>query len=140
MARSQAISVPLAMFPKRGEVSQTSVPLPAPKLRPRRHWRGGGVLVAEIDPPFGQVVRRHFDGYPVARQNSDPVFLHFTGRVGQRLVPVVEPHLEPRVRQKFHYGAFEFDQIFFRQWPLSEVVSEINKKRGAEAPLYGDRR
>jgi hypothetical protein len=38
-------------------------------------------------------------------------------------VPIVEAHLEARVRQQFHYGAFKFYQIFFRQWLLSDIVS-----------------
>jgi hypothetical protein len=96
---------------------------PAPELWAGRHWGRGGVLVAEVNSAFGQVVRGHFDCNPIARQNPDPVFFHFTGRVGKRLVPVVEPHLEARIRQQFHYGAFEFDQIFFRQWLLSDIVS-----------------
>ena len=37
------------------------------------------------------------------------------GRVGERLVPVIEPDAEPGIGQELRHGAFEFDQIFLSQ-------------------------
>src|ERR1044071_2450627 len=85
--------------------------LAAAELRPRHYRRRRRVLVAEIDPAFCQVVRRHFHRDAIPGENTDPVFLHFAGGVGERFMPVVEAYPEPRIGQELHYGPFEFDQI-----------------------------
>src|ERR1700759_2778796 len=50
-------------------------------LRRPAHRRGALVLVAEDQPAFLEVVRRHLDGDAVARQRFDAVLLHLAGRV-----------------------------------------------------------
>jgi hypothetical protein len=87
----------------------------AAELRPRHGGRRGGVLVAEIDPAFRQVVRRHFDRDAIPGENPDSVLLHLARRVGERFMPVVEPHPKPRIGQKLRHGPFEFDQLFLGQ-------------------------
>ena len=71
--------------------------------------------MAEIDPPFGQIIRRHLDRDAVAGKNTDAIFLHLAGGVGERFMPVVEPHPEPRIGQQLLHRAIKFDQIFLGQ-------------------------
>src|SRR5581483_7984874 len=73
-----------------------------------------GILLAEADPSLGEIVGRHLDGDAVAGEDADAVLLHAARAVGERLVPVVEPHLEARVRQLLQHDAAELDQILFR--------------------------
>jgi len=49
-----------------------------------------GVLVAEIDPPFGSGRTGHLDRNAVAGEDADSILLHLARRIGQRLMPVVE--------------------------------------------------
>lgn len=91
----------------------------APVLGSRRHWRRRPlILVAEINPPLCKIIRGHFYRDSVAGQYADAIFLHSTGRVGERLVPIVELYTEPRVGKKFEYCAFKLDQVFLGQRDL----------------------
>src|SRR5438132_13545374 len=92
---------------------------PTAILRAWCHWRPRPlVLVAEVDPTLAQIVGGHFDRDPVAGEDADAVFLHSTGRIGQRLVPIVELDAKSRVGEQLLHGAVELDQIFFSQTDL----------------------
>ena len=98
-----------------------------------RHWRCRAfVLVAEIDPSLGQVIRRHFDRDAIPGKDADAIFLHLAGGVGEGFVPVVEPHPEPRIGEKAPERCRRIQSDL--PWPMSTP----HRKRGAAAPL-GDR-
>src|SRR6516162_2866200 len=83
------------------------------------HWRCGAfVFVAEIDPALGQVVGSHFHGNSIAGKDTDAVFLHPSGGIGQSFVPIVELYSEAGVGEQLLYGTFELNQIFFSQTDL----------------------
>src|SRR5438046_1130288 len=50
------------------------------------------VLVTEDQSALFQIVGRHLDRHPIARQRLDPVLLHLAGGVGDDLVPGIELH------------------------------------------------
>ncbi len=52
--------------------------LPTPGRSAARRTGGWSAVipVTEIDAPLGQVVGRHVDGEPIARQNADAILLH----------------------------------------------------------------
>ena len=84
---------------RQGRYRPEAVRLAPAELLSRHDRRRRGVFVTEIDPPLRQIVRRHFDRDAIPGENTDPIFLHLAGGVGERFVPVVEPHPEPRVGQ-----------------------------------------
>src|SRR5215469_11795949 len=85
-------------------------------LRAGHHWRSCSlVLMTKVDPTFGQIIRGHFYGDPITGKNSNAVFLHPTGRVGQGLVSIVESHAKPCVRKQLEHRTFKLDQIFLSQ-------------------------
>ena len=64
---------------------------PAPELAARRCTTRSSatrtlVLVTEDQPALLEVVGRHFDRHPIARQRLDPVLLHLAGGVGDNFV------------------------------------------------------
>src|SRR6185312_4296057 len=81
------------------------VRLPAEELTAARRSapRGAGaralVLVTEDQAALLQIVGRHFDRDPIARQRLDPVLLHLAGGVGNNLVSGVELHAVTRIGQ-----------------------------------------
>src|ERR1700690_2590105 len=89
------------------------------------------VLVSEDQSAFFQIVRRHLDRYPVARQGLDPVFLHLACGIGNDLVPCVELDAVAGIGEDFGDQSFELDQLFFSHgylqvdrrlaWPTSAV-------------------
>src|SRR5574340_1187858 len=84
---------------------------------------------------FLQVVGRHFNGYPVARQRLDPVLFHLAGGVGDDLVTGIELHAVARIGEDFGDQSFELDQLFFSHgylqidwllaWPLSAIGAGV---------------
>src|SRR6202453_2203092 len=115
--------------------------LPAAELTARRRTTrrsatGTFVLVAENEAAFLQVIGRHLDRHPVARQRLDPVLLHLAGGVGDDFVPGIELHAITCIGEDLGHQSFELDQLFFshgylqvdRQlslWPLGTVGSGI---------------
>src|SRR5271156_578245 len=75
---------------------------------------GPFVLVAKDQATFFQIIRRHFDGYPIARKSLDPVLLHPAGGVGNKRVAVVELNAIPRVGQYLDHQTLELQKFFFR--------------------------
>src|ERR1019366_4759468 len=71
------------------------------------------VLVTEDEPAFFQVIGRHLDRHPVARQRLDPVLLHLAGGVGDDLVSGIELHAITCIGKDFGHQSFELDQLFF---------------------------
>src|SRR5580693_6856110 len=107
------MSLPAKRALSRRRASATAI------LRTRCHWWCRAfVFVAEIDAALGQVIGRHFHGNSIAGEDTDTVFLHPTGGIGQSFVPIVELYSEAGVGEQFLYGAFELDQVFFGQTDL----------------------
>ncbi|KXV38380.1 hypothetical protein AD936_13090 [Gluconobacter japonicus] len=71
------------------------------------------LLEAEGDPALGKIVWRHFNVYAVTGQNANTVLAHLAARVSENGVLVVECDAEHGVRQQFHDGAGELDEVFF---------------------------
>src|SRR5438445_1606909 len=96
---------------------------------------GALVLVAEDQPPFLEVVGRHLDRHPVARQRLDPVLFHLAGGVGDDLVPGIELHAITGVGEDFGDQSLELDQLFF-----SHVVLQVDRRLAwllvAVGPLF----
>jgi len=74
--------------------------------------------MTEVDATFGQVVGCHLDGYSIAGKDTDPVFLHSAGRIGESFVPIVEFYSKASIRKQLLHRAFELDQIFLGQTDL----------------------
>src|SRR5579872_1066884 len=72
------------------------------------------ILVPEDQSAFFQIVGRHFDGHPIARERLDPVLLHSAGRVGDERMAVVELNAIARVGQYLGDKALELQEFFFR--------------------------
>lgn len=66
------------------------------------------LLVAEDDAAAIEIVRRHFDGHLVTRENADAVLAHLAGNGGQQLMSVVESDAEHRAREDVGYDPFKF--------------------------------
>src|ERR1700722_4970496 len=89
------------------------------------------VFVAEDQSAFFQIIGRHFDRDPIARQGLDPVFLHLAGGIGNDLLPGVELAAVAGIGEDFGDQSFELDQLFFSHdylqvdrrlaWPSSAV-------------------
>src|ERR1700733_14827669 len=93
-------------------------PLPAAELAARRCATRGSatrtlVLVTEDQPAFFQIIGRHLDRHPVARQCLDPVLFHLAGGIGDDLVSGVQLHAVARIGKDFSHQSFELDQLFF---------------------------
>src|SRR5215813_13044502 len=96
-----------------------------------RHWRCRAfVFMAEINATFGQVIRGHLDGYSIARKDTNSVFLHSPGRVGESFVPIVEFYSEASIGKQLLYRAFELYQIFLGQ---TYLLDKGRGRRGAPA-------
>src|SRR5260221_9928251 len=76
------------------------------------------VLVTEDQPALLQVIGRHLDRRPIARQRLDPVLFHLAGGVGDDLVSGIELHAVTSVGEDFGHQSFELDQLFFSHGSL----------------------
>jgi hypothetical protein len=74
---------------------------------------GFELLVAIRNSTLGQVVWTQFDGDPVAGEDADEKFPHFSADVGEELLSVFKPNLESGVGQCFHDFCVERDFILF---------------------------
>src|SRR5882757_3880911 len=85
----------------------------------RSAWAAGTlILVTEDQPALLQIVGRHLDRHPIARQRLDAVLLHLAGRVGDNFMSGIELHAVARVGQDFGHQSFELDQLFFSHGSL----------------------
>jgi hypothetical protein len=82
---------------------------------PDNTWPLAGCPFAIDDPTFGQIVRRHFHVYVVSNDGADPVTAHFTCRVGDDPMLIVECHAEASVGQDLVDLAFHRQELFLRQ-------------------------
>lgn len=78
-------------------------------------WPLAGCPFAIDDPTFGQIVRRHFHVYVVSNDRADSVTAHFTCRVGDDPMLIVECHAEASVGQDLVDLAFHRQELFLRQ-------------------------
>jgi hypothetical protein len=98
-------------------VSRQSLQLPPPELIPLRrtaYCGGPFLLMAEDQAPFLQIIRRYFHGHSIASEGFDPVLFHFSGRVGDELMSVIELNAVTRVGQYFGYQPVKLQEFFFR--------------------------
>src|SRR5687768_9647227 len=105
--------------------------------RRRARLRRARVLVAEIDPSLGEVVRRHFHRDAIPRKNSDAVLFHAPGGVGNNLVSILELNTATSIRQHFGHDALELQHFFFRHassWLSSFFSRRCAKKMGRTKP------
>jgi hypothetical protein len=72
-------------------------------------------FAAPRDAAAGQVVRRQFDGHPVAGQYPDEIHPQFARDVRQNLMPVGKLYLKHGIRIRIRYYTFYFDDISFGQ-------------------------
>lgn len=80
------------------------------------------LLEAEGNAALAEVIRGHFDIDPVPSQHTDAVLAHFTARMGEDGMLVIQRDAEHGVGQKFGYRTSKLDQVFFRhEYPLQEV-------------------
>src|SRR5664280_3818792 len=92
--------------------------LPAAELAARRCTTRSSttrtlILVTEDEAAFFQVIWRHLDRHPIARQRLDPVLFHLAGGVGDDLVSGIELHAITCIGEDFGDQSFELDQLFF---------------------------
>ena len=69
--------------------------------------------MAERDASLAQIVRRQFQRYLVACEDTDMILAHFSGRVRNQFVAVFEVDAEARIRKHVGYKAVHFKEIFF---------------------------
>ena len=81
------------------------------------------VLVPERYPSPRQIVRRHFNRHPVAREDADAEAAHVAAEGCQHVVTVGQLHPERGVREHLSDGALELNRVFFRH-PLTALVPE----------------
>ena len=79
------------------------------------------LLQAVSDPRFAQVVGRHFQSHPVADSQANEMLAHFTRKMSQDLVLVIEPHAKHSSGQHGRYRAFYFDWLFVGQGLLTSL-------------------
>jgi hypothetical protein len=126
----------------RNECVLTPAALVTPAWRSSTRRRCGPwsrILVTEVDPALGQIIRRHFNCDFVASQNADAILFHAARRVGDHFVTVVEFHAAAGVWQNFHNDAFELEHFFFSHAvPLVRAIrvetrgAMVRKKRKGE--------
>ena len=80
-----------------------------------RRYRSG--LVAVSNAPFGQVVRRHFHGYPIASENAYTVSTKLAREVGENSAVLIQLDTEKPAGELLDYGTCHFNAIFFAHWP-----------------------
>ena len=70
--------------------------------------------MAEGNPGFAEIVRRHLDVDPIADADADEVLAHFAGDMGEDFVPVWKSDAEHGTWENLRDRADQFDWIFFR--------------------------
>ena len=72
-----------------------------------------GLFEAIRNTSTSQIVRGEFDGYLVARQNTDKVHAYLTGNMSKDDVSVLKLDLEHRIRKFLNDSSFYLDDILF---------------------------
>jgi hypothetical protein len=92
-------------------------------------------LAAEDDPALGQIVRGHFNGNLVARQNLDEVHAHLARHMRQNHMPCRQLHLELRVGEGFPNNRFHANGFFFchTSYQKTSMASRCARDPGALA-------
>lgn len=67
----------------------------------------------EDDAAFAEIVWRHFERHLIACQNTNMVFSHFSGGIGDELVAVFQINTKTGIRQHLGNAAVHFNQFFF---------------------------
>ncbi len=84
------------------------------------------ILLFHHDAAPRQIVGRHLNQHCFARRELEAALPQPTRQMRQDAVPVRQFHPEHPVRQRFHYGAFNFNGIFARHVKISGSDSVIN--------------
>lgn len=97
------------------------------------------LFVPEGNAALRQIIRRHFDGDFVTRQNPNPVLAHAARRMRQDLMFVFKFNAEHGVGQQFRYNAGKFDRIFFGHESSSLLwqTAHTMGKRGGLVKVFG---
>ncbi len=82
---------------------------------PDNAWPLAGCSLAIDNPTFGQIVRRHFHVYMVSNDRADPVAAHFTGRISDDPMLIVECHAKASIGQNLVDLPFHRQEFFLRQ-------------------------
>jgi hypothetical protein len=98
------------------------------------------------DPGFAQIVGRHFDIDPIAHANSDEVFAHLAGDVGEDLVTVGKGDSKHGARQNLSHRSDNLNWFFFshglENFVLVDAITKFENqspKRPIPAPRKGDK-
>ena len=78
------------------------------------------------DPPFRQVVGRHFQPNFVSGGQVGKAQPRFASHIRQQPVPISQFNSIHLVRQNFDYGTFNFDGTFSGHVKISDSPSVIN--------------
>ncbi|MNJ60565.1 hypothetical protein D3C77_563070 [compost metagenome] len=87
--------------------------------------------MAEVDAALGQVIRRHFQGDAVARQDADAVFADAARRVGADFDAVVQFDAVAAIGQHFVNNAIQFDEFFFSHSLLLDQYAQPGRRHDA---------
>src|SRR6187401_1550458 len=82
------------------------------------------------DATPGEVIGTELDADGVTGQDADEVLAQLSGDVREHLVPVLQSHLEHRVRQGEDHLALDLDGILFRQ--ARTLVLAGNQRNGVD--------
>ena len=93
--------------------------------------RTGGRLpwcsFAEDDPALAEIVGCHFDMYAVSNDRSDAVATHFSRRVADNAMLIIESDAETSIGQDFVDRALHRNKLFLRQ---TTILTYKNNPRG----------
>src|SRR5690349_19501824 len=70
------------------------------------------VQMAVVDAPARDVVRRHLQAHPVARDDADAPLAHLAAGVREHVGAVLQAHAELRIRQHLVNRALHLDHLF----------------------------
>src|SRR6185503_14578219 len=85
------------------------------RLSLRIEHRRALVLVAVVDAPARDVVRRDLETHAIAGEDADAMLAHASAGVGEHARAVLEFDAELRVRQHFLDGTVHFQHFFLGQ-------------------------
>src|ERR1700680_333873 len=83
----------------------------------------GGLFVAVSDAALGEIVRRHFESYAVARQHANAVAAELSGQVGQHGAFLIQLHAEQAAGEFLNYGSSHFNAVFFAHCPPRKIIA-----------------
>ena len=59
------------------------------------------------------IIRRHFHGHTIPKQNTNIVLAHFTRKISKHFMTIIKPHTELGPWQGFDHQTINFDFAFF---------------------------